>query len=373
MTLLATIWWTSALLMAAPLLMLGGLIVRRLYHDRVARRLQQRKKALTLLAMIYLESPVDDQRIRQICGTFDLNVLHRVASRLVEGHRRRSQLRSDLRLLRDIIEDLLGSVRGETRERLVNLLRTTSARQFCLNDLRSRSVKRRIGAIETLALIPDPEIIDALRGRLDDPEPDVRLAAARSLVDLGPNLTLDDLVVKLDIGGTIRSRMLRDIFRVVATRDTGDLIELLDSEPPNLVAALAIYAIGTTQDYSLIPVITRHASRPAVDVRAEAMRALAAIGHPAAGPTVMAGLRDPAWEVRTEAAICAGRIPLPNAVPLLQERLSDEQWWPRFRAAEALREIGGRGRYTLEQARKGQGAAARIADMVLAEEESAAA
>ncbi len=372
MTLLATIWWTSALLMAAPLLMLGGLIVRRLYHDRVARRLQQRKKALTLLAMIYLESPVDDQRIRQICGTFDLNVLHRVASRLVEGHRRRSQLRSDLRLLRDIIEDLLGSVRGETRERLVNLLRTTSARQFCLNDLRSRSVKRRIGAIETLALIPDPEIIDALRGRLDDPEPDVRLAAARSLVDLGPNLTLDDLVVKLDIGGTIRSRMLRDIFRSFASYNADDLMRLLDRNPPDLTAALAIHGLGKAQDYAAVAVISRCASWPSIDVRAEAMRALAAIGHPGGEPAVLQGLRDDAWEVRTEAAVCAGKIPLPGAVTLLRERLDDIEWWPRFRAAEALWAIGGKGRKTLQDARLGHGRSASIADMILAEGNAAA-
>ncbi len=373
MTLLATIWWVSAVLMAVPLVMLGILVLRRLYQERAGRRLAERKKALTLLAMIYLEAPVDDTRIREICGDFNLTLLHKIASALVQGRPSKAQLRIDLRLLRDIIQDLLGSVRGETRERLVNLLRTTLARQFCLADLRNRRVNTRISAIETLSLIPDPEVIDALRDMLDDPEPDVRLAAARSLVTLGPNLTLDDLVGKLDIGGTIRSRSLRDIFRIFASYNAADLMLLLDRNPPDLTAALAIYGLGTAQDYDAVSVIASCASWPSIDVRAEAMRALAAIGHPGAEPAVLQGLHDDAWEVRTEAAICAGRIPLPNAVPLLRERLEDIEWWPRFRAAEALRSIGDAGRRALEAARLGSGRSASIADMILAEERAAAA
>lgn len=372
MTLLATIWWISVTLVTVPLVTLAGLIVRRLYQRRVERRLQERKKALTLLAMIYLEAPVDDRRIKEICGSFDLSVLHKAAAGLLEGRRRKAQLRSDLHLLRDIVQDLLGSVRGGTRERLVNLLRATSAREICLADLRHRRVETRIGAIETLALIPDPEIIEALHGMLDDREPDVRLAAARNLVSLGPNLTVDDLVGKLDIGVTIRSRMLREIFRIFASYNASELIRLLESDPPDLIAALSIYALGTAQDYSAVAVIARYAGGPSTDVRAEAMRALAAIGHPDAEPAVLQGLRDDAWEVRTEAAICAGRIPLPKAVPLLRERLDDIEWWPRFRAAEALRTIGGEGRTALENARMGIGRSASIADMILAEESAAA-
>jgi HEAT repeat protein len=372
MTLLATICWISALLVTVPLVTLAALIVRRLYQDRVERRLQERKKALTLLAMIYLEAPADDRRIREICGDFDLNVLDKAVSSLVGGRHRKAQLRSYLCLLRDIVQDLLGSVRGDTRERLVNLLRTTSARDFCLADLRHRHVATRIGAIETLALIPDPEIIEALRGMLDDREPDVRLAAARNLVGLGPNLTVDDLVGKLDIGVTVRSRALREIFRIFASHNASELIRLLESDPPDLIAALSIYALGAAQDYSAVAVIARHARCASMDVRAEAMRAFAVIGHPDAEPAVLQGLRDEAWEVRTEAAICAGRIPLPKAVPLLRERLDDIEWWPRFRAAEALRTIGGEGRATLELARTGVGRSASIADMILAEESAAA-
>ena len=372
MTLLVTIWWISVVLVTVPLVTLAGLILRRLYQARVERRMEAHKMALTLLAMIYLEAPVDDGRIREICGDFDLNILQRAASGLVEAHHRKARRRSYLRLLRDIVQDLLGSVRGGTRERLVNLLRTTSAREICLADLRNRRVETRISAIETLALIPDPEIIEALRGMLDDREPDVRLAAARNLVSLGPNLTVDDLVGKLDIGVTIRSRMLREIFRIFASYNASELIRLLESDPPDLIAALSIYALGTAQDYSAVPVIARYAGRPSIDVRAEAMRALAAIGHPDAEPAVLQALRDEAWEVRTEAAICAGRIPLPMSVPLLRERLDDIEWWPRFRAAEALRAMGGEGRTTLEDARMGAGRSASIADMILAEESAAA-
>ncbi len=372
MTLLATIWWISVVLVTVPLVTLAGLVVRRLHQNRVGRRLQERKKALTLLAMIYLEAPVEDDRIREICGNFDLGILQKAVTGLVQGRRRKAQIRTDLRLLRDIVQDLLGAVRGDTRERLVNLLRATPARAFCMADLRHRHVKTRINAIETLTLIADPEIIQALHGMLDDPEPDVRLAAARSLVTLGPNLTVDDLIRKLDIGVAIRSRTLRDIFRIVALHDSNGLIQQLEGDPPDRIAALSIYALGCAQDYAAVAAIARYARWPSIEVRVETMRALAAIGHPGAEPSVLQGLRDDAWEVRTEAAICAGKIPLPNAVPLLREALNEIEWWPRFRAAEALRMIGNEGRKALERARSEGGRPAAIADMILAEESAAA-
>ncbi len=372
LTLLAVIWSASIALAALSLITMTGLIVRRIFQDREARWIAKRKQALTHLVMIYLDAPVDDRRIREICRDFDMRLLLEVASGLFENKGRKRLLRTDLRLLSGIARDLLGSDHGASRDRLIGLLRATPAERTFLADLRDKDIGTRIRAIETLALLPGPSVIKALRGALRDRNPDVRLASARALVEFGQYVTIDDLVERLDIGGTIRSRVLRDIFRMLASRDASDIVQLLDNRPSDQIAALAIYAIGTTQDYSLVPVIARHAGWPSIDVRAEAMRALTAIGHPTAEPTVVRGLRDRSWEVRTEAAICAGRIPLPNTIPILQHNLADPEWWPRFRAAEALKAMGAQGMATLEQARSGIGPAARISDMVLADASLAA-
>ncbi len=371
-TLLSIIWWTSIALAALTTMTMGRLIVQRLYQDRRALKLKERKKTLALLAMIYLDAPNDDRKVKDICRNFDINILHEVVSDLVEGKRRLAQYRIDRDLLREIVHDLLGSVRGASRARLIGLLKETGVHDTCLADINDSQVSVRMAAVETLSLFDEPEIVETLRGALDDPEPYVRLAAAKSLAEIGEGLSIDDLIEKLDIGITVRSRMLREIFRLFAQRNTDDLVRLLEQDPPEMVTALAIYALGTRQDFSLIPAITRHAGSPSIDVRAEAMRALTAIGHPAAEATVLHSLEDESWEVRTEAAICAGRILLSNAVPLLRRRLSDQEWWPRFRAAEALRAIGGPGKRVLENTRQGRGRAAKISDMVLAENGTAA-
>lgn len=371
-TLLTAIWWLSIALAVLSTTTMANLIVRRLFQDRRARKLKERKKALTILTMIYLDAIVDQQEIRETCGNFDIQILHRVVSGFVEGKRRRARHRIDQDLLLEIVRDLLGSVRGASRARLIALLKEAGVPEACLADLSHSHVGVRVTAAEALSLFDEPEAVAGLCAALEDPEPYVRLAAARSLAELGSGLSIDDLIEKLDIGVTIRSRTLREIFRLFAMRNADVLVRLLENDPPELVTALAIYALGTRQDFSLIPVITGHADSPSIEVRAETMRALATISHPAAEPVVLRALNDESWEVRTEAAICAGRLLLSSAVPLLRRRLSDQEWWPRFRAAEALRTIGGPGRTVLENTRQGRGRAARISDMVLAEESTAA-
>lgn len=366
------IWSTALALIAVSTSTMAVLIVRRMIEARRQRVLAKRRQALTRLVMMYLEWPLEEDAIRAACRTTDVDLILDVSKNLSRDAAPGKQLRADLDMLREIVQDLLGSVRGDSRDRIIGILRQTRAKDVFLAELRKGHVGTRIRAIETLALLPDADVIEALSRALHERSPDVRLAAASALVETGQSITVEDLVDRLEIGVTVRSRTLRDIFRVIASRDTAELVRLLDSRPQDLIAALAIYAIGTTHDYSLISAITRHSDWPSIGVRTEIMRALAAIGHPSAEPTILAGLEDAAWEVRAEAAIGAGRIPLPNAIPSLVERLSDTEWWPRYRAAEALMAMGSQGREVLVEARRGHGRAARIADMILAEEKVAA-
>lgn len=324
--LLVVIWGISAGLAGFSIIAMVCLLLLRLIEDRRQRINGERKRILTLLTLMYLDGQLQEEKIRQEFNAADLNILYSIMSGLSADSRHTARMRADIHLLREIVQDLLGSLRGDSRDRLIALLRQTAAKELCLSDLRHKSIQTRIEAVETLSLIPDPEVIEALRRQLDDREPHVRLAVAKALVGMGDYLTIDELVEKLDIGITTRSRVLRDIFQQFSARNPDSLVHLLDRNSPDLVAVLALYGLGKTQDFSMIPVIAGCADWPSVDVRAEAMRALMAIGHPAAEPAVLKGLRDDAWEVRTEAAICAGRIPLPSAVPVLRELLTDEVW-----------------------------------------------
>jgi HEAT repeat protein len=111
------------------------------------------------------------------------------------------------------------------------------------------------------------------------------------------------------------------------------------------------------------------AGDPERNVRASVLRALGALGHPAAAEVIAAGLRDEDWQVRVRAIDAARRIQLVDLVPGIAKLLDDEAWWVRFRAAETLAALGESGRQALQKvASSGPDLARRTAAMMLAEQ-----
>ena len=206
---------------------------------------------------------------------------------------------------------------------------------------------------------------------MDDENQNIRLMAAEALAENDPDLSVVELVEKLDIGGTIRSRMLREIFLKAGRNHVKDLVDLLEGVAIEDIAVLTLYAIGRVQDYSVVPAVIKQMESKHVNVRAEALRALNSIGHPKCMPAVVAAIGDEAWPVRAQAAVCAGNIGFVEAIEPLIELLDDEEWWARFRAAEALARLGANGMAALESASRGAGRSAQIAQLVLSEKEAA--
>lgn len=366
--LLSIIWLTSLGLAVVSLGTMCVLILRRMVIDWQARRQKVRQKALRTLVFEYLENP-DEGR--------DL------IDHLTEDDR------NDIR---DMIEDLVRMVRGAAREHLLQLVNELGGCETFGEILESGGKRRsqsgaipvdwflprgwgdedhRLRAVAGLALFDDPRADKALRAGLADRSPRVRLAAAQALVDAGAEESLGALIEHLGIGEEIRSRAMREIFRELAPRRTLEMLDLLSADVPDTVKVLALYGLAGTRDPALLRAIAVQAGSPAVDVRAEAMRALATIGHPGAAPTVLTGLTDESWVVRAQAAICAGTIGLVEAVPALVSLLADGEWWVRFRAARALAQIGGDGLRTLERLAAEPGPASEIAATVLAEADAA--
>lgn len=87
-----------------------------------------------------------------------------------------------------------------------------------------------------------------------------------------------------------------------------------------------------------------------LEVRVNAVRALASFPPEEAVEPMRAALRDPAWEVRVQAASGLGRLEATEALSDLERALGDPSWWVRLRAALALRKMGREGRSVLERA-----------------------
>ena len=343
MTLLQAIWWISILMAVLAVLIMAVLIVRRLIIQRRQVWWKNRKTKLSSVVFNHMENP---DSITSIKG--DLSD-------------------KDMGLIQEIVRELMGTVSGTMKANLLKLLTLVGGLESAITAVNSSNERQRFNAIDTLVLFNNQQSIDTLIRVLDDPYPRIRLAAAGALVKMGAHIPVHQLIEKLGVNSGIRPRLLREVFRQIAPRSVPEILEILKTNDQESVHELLIDALGAANDYSAVDVLVAEMASSKLNIRAEVMRSLAAIGHPSALPAVLKGLKDDAWEVRTQAAICAGRIGLPEVMPNLIQLLDDDRWWVRFRSAGALKKFGPEGLNKLKEISVGSSPAAKIASLVLSE------
>lgn len=345
MTLLAGIWWASWFLGALSILMMGSLIIKRLWSDHRDRILAARRAELEAIVIQALDDP-----------------------KLLYEHQFSDQ---DAGLVGDIVRGLYSVIRGDTRSDLVHILKDLGVDEVFLKQLASGKDKGRLQAIANLSMFESEEVKKALWQALNDRSQQIRMAAAKALVASPYAFSILAMIEKLEVGTVVKTRELRTLFKDLAKRDAPSMTEILAADVNDLVKVLAIHALGRAGDYSVLPAILPLADHQSIDVRAETFRTFATMQHPDAIPLVLNGLQDTAWEVRTQAAIAAGRIGIEESVPLLAALLDDTTWWVRYRAARALAELGSVGLEELRRIACVDSEAGHFAELVLAERKAA--
>lgn len=343
-----SIWVASVVLAAVSLNLMLYLIVRRVLLNRREARQAARRERVTTLAVQYLYRDLSAREIAAALKGKDRNTL------------------------RDAVRDLRQLIRGDYRQRLIDLLDELNLIDSEIAVLKNGKANERWEAAVSLSSFRQSRVIRALQTALDDSDPDVRLAAAESLVELGAAPSVRVLLRKLEAGTRQRSHALKRLFRKLVPTATAELAELLRTDVPDLVKVWALDALGGSGDYSLLDTVCALCTHDSTEVRAATFRALAKLGHPAALPAVKKGLTDPDWEVRAQAAICAGSIGLREAIPALTSLLEDGNPWVQYRAAEALYALGPPGRGTLKEASRGASNGSRVARTVIAEKSAVA-
>ena len=259
----------------------------------------------------------------------------------------------------DAFLELRETLPPEESERLAVIGDRYLIAQWLCERMSTRSVPRRLEALQDLArarLAPAlPTIVAALR----DPEPVIRRhalrAAARTLARIPAEVRGPQIEAFV--------RALREI-DLPASLLTESML-LLDDATAEVVAPLlgdggvklpvlqgALVAAGRRELASLADAVLPFVDHADPEVRAAALRALAGMAALPAGAegAVMARVDDEKPFVRVHAVRAAALLRAPAAREALWTRLGDPSWWVRLAAARAMAEQGSEGVRTLESA-----------------------
>lgn len=304
-------------------------------------------------------------------------------------------------LRREII-DLIGqAATGSADERPALLSRVVEAAraapQVLVEELRASHLRTRtLVLVDALGLIGGLDAMDALRTRLEDPDP-VVATAARSYLPLPALPTSSDPVTRayLAAGADGRVRILAGLARepdaslvwlllrglaaedaATARQAEATLRTWLTARSPAKAApasparpagerpptpsgvplmaflgaagrapdaeAVRLCPVFARMDHPrLLEVLVAYLRRSDASVRAAAVRALGGSSGPEARARVMGALRDPDPAVRIEAVDALGRIRDPAAIPELIHTLLEPEPHLRAAATQVLQDLTG--------------------------------
>ena len=233
---------------------------------------------------------------------------------------------------------LQNSVRGETRERLNILVRSTGMDHAIRRMLKNGSNAEKLLAIVSLGYLGESSDTAALKELLSSNQPIACFHAARALLRIDPN-TLGELMTVIlnrsdlptasianilkeadpDVVSPILSRMLRHAYLEEATpQHMIRLIALTVAAHPSAVHLSLRMIMDKTEDAGVLAACLKVMRSPDDLIKIRQF-----IGHPN-------------WRVRVHAVSALGDMGEERDLESLIHLLSDPQWWVRYRAAQSI-------------------------------------
>jgi HEAT repeat protein len=271
----------------------------------------------------------------------------------------------------DTFLEFHGTVGGSARDRLCDLaLELTLVHDWCREaGSKDKVVRRR--AYTRLSFVCAYEPCRRLAGdvllmALNDADPEVRLPAARALVQSG---TIDELaqVFRLAVSQSLLIRILlaEDLRRHASELCEKAIPELLNGKDEKQTVA-ALQVLIAWERALPLDNLHRQLDSPNRDVRLEALRLAKLVPlTPENRSCLLRLLREGDDEENTLAALTAGRLRLQEALPALARCLRTGTSELAGIAATALAEMPPKGWQTLQQISAGDDSAALIAAAAL--------
>lgn len=231
---------------------------------------------------------------------------------------------------------------GEAELRISQLIEQTGEPERLVRAARRGGVLRRARALERLGECGGETARRELLRALASRQALLRRRAREALAELREPFAVRAAVAAFLAEPGTSSSAVRSFFLRLAAWAPGELRRLAaDGRLDTRDLKLALEALAETADAAAAPLAIEAVRSPASELRAAAVRLLAAVADPRWARLLTRRLDDRAWFVRAAAARGLGGLALePHAHEALGRRLADGHWWVRANAAGSLARQG---------------------------------
>lgn len=259
-------------------------------------------------------------------------------------------------------------VRGEERQVLCTLAEPFLPRMA--ERVTSRRVEIRAWAVQTLGTLGLPRYADEVVAALDDPSPLVAMVAARALAREETPQYAEAVLVRLHRFSGWNRLFLASMLAAIGPEISGALRKGLDDpDVPSRTRAVMAEALRLQGDFLAGDVAARVVrGADERELLASALRLLAVVGRPEHAEIVRPYCGSDDVIVRAQALKALGALGDDDDVPVLVDAMDDPHPWPALYAARGAREAGGP--ETLAGLIASGHPSATLAKQVLAERES---
>lgn len=247
---------------------------------------------------------------------------------------------------------MVNKLRGESRDRAIDLLEQRGAIDRAVDRLGSSRAVNRCRAAHTLGVLNARDHIHALTSLLDDSSPLVRRVAVRALGALGDPSTAPPVVA----AGEADERLRSDVAMALTRMGPGAVPHLSETlaraiaygRADDTGAPLLATVLGQIGDHRAVDVLCDAVASPDRGLRIAAARALGCLEDPRAVPVLTAALEDADADQQVAVATALGRIGATDAIADLLRIVDHGDAASARSAAAAVLRLGPEGRSALD-------------------------
>ncbi|HYH34697.1 MAG TPA: HEAT repeat domain-containing protein [Nocardioides sp.] len=323
-------YWAAVIIGLGCLTVVVSLVVIRLHADRDERRTRELRTPLWRVVLTLSAGDPDEveearRRLLALTPT------------------ERSAVESD-------VFALVPKLRGESRERVRDVLRAWGSVDQARNSTASASPVRRARGYYRLGVLGLADRRDDVLAGLDDRDFTARRTAMLALASFPEPAVIEAMLAAAATEPRLRHDFLAAVDQV-GEPAAAVLVRRLDdpaTDSPVREQWLAAEALGLVGGYEALPALEACLKEPDEELRIAALGALGELGAPSSMTVVASQLADTSSDVRRAATTAAGMIGGPSALLVLEIGLRDEDVEVARTAATALRRGGAAGRTILE-------------------------